>query len=425
MNWFRSTHPARQWIGPAGPLRGRRAVLVLALCLVSAGPAAAAKLLDFSWTRPAEDTLMVRARFDAPVQRLGADHLADKQLFYLDFYGVEPPDAPAEYDPDVPFVPRIQRIDYPHMQVVRFIFYTRGAIRHHGGPAERSEHLITIRSLGGWIEAPEPTPPARDGETRKIVVIDPGHGISKGEKRSSMGARTLRRIGGRHHYEKDLVLAIAKYLRGYFERVPHVDVVMTRDGEEYVSLTRRIEIAEQARGDVFVSIHLNAAPRGRKGKARGFEVYYLSDGSKETNRQLVALENDMADAEGNILPGNGERVMYDELRAILRDLADDKFRQRQAESRAFCEAIDAEFREYGPFREHHRGVKSEAFRVLMNYHMPAVLVECGFLDHPAEAREMIKPAVQRRIAAILFNGINTFMAQRDPTFRPYRIRLEP
>jgi N-acetylmuramoyl-L-alanine amidase len=244
------------------------------------------------------------------------------------------------------------------------------------------------------------------GSSRKLVVIDPGHG---GE---SAGARTSVKIGGSHHLEKDLVLSIARRMVPFFEQSPNLSVILTRWDDRDVSLDDRIRIAEQADADLFVSIHLNAQSSAKK-TARGFEVYYLDDGARATNRHLESIENDRGvGAATRVASGGG-------LMAILNDLAGEKVAAFRAESRELGETIDQVFSRSGPFRSRTRGVKAANFRVLMNSEMPAVLAECGFIDHPEDAAMLVGPNGQDRVAALLFNSINHYFARVDPAFQAY------
>ena len=250
-------------------------------------------------------------------------------------------------------------------------------------------------------------------------MIDPGHGgtARTAKVRFQEGARTSTPIGGKHYYEKDVALQISRRLKALVDKAPNMRGVMTRDEDVYVSLPDRIERANAAGGDVFVSLHLNGS--GTRSKtARGFEIYYLSDGTKETNREMVAQENEGVELDSVLSDG-------ETLGELLRTLFNETLGLRQAESRELCEMISREFEQYGPSRRHHRGVKSAPFRVLMNFEMPSALLEIGFLDHPEEARLMIDPRVQQQIAILIFNALNRYFAIQDTEFRPTRVALSP
>lgn len=379
------------------------------LFLLTHGRAEAALLTGFN-AQQQDDRQVFELQFDSPPQLKIHDEITAQHYYYVDFYGVDGPDKPAQWDYDAPWIFHVKRLYYPEARVLRMIFYARkGAdpsltIQSAGN----GQYQLVARSFARLSGAGQAV-----GGSRKLVVIDPGHGgMPKDGQRFQVGARTSRPVNGRHYYEKELVLDIARHLKALIDQAPNLDSAMSRTGDYYVSLPERIDFANRVQGDLFLSIHLNGSSSRRK-TARGFEIFYLSDGSKETHRQLEAMENMDIDIDENY---SGQEAV----REILRSLADDRFHERQSQSRELCQLIGEEFRRHGPFRQHYRGVKSAAFRVLMNFEMPAALVECGFLDHPDEAAELVEPGTQQRIAALLFNGINRYFAQEDPAFVPLR-----
>jgi N-acetylmuramoyl-L-alanine amidase len=355
-----------------------------------------------------------RLEFDRTATLRVHDELIDRHDFYLDFYGVENPGGDREWSPGGNGVFHVKQIYYAPQRVLRFVFYCRGdawfAVQTHG----LSIHEVQVRPVVytdlGRVDQTA-------GGPHKRVVIDPGHGGVPGKGDYHLGARTARKIGGRYVYEKEVTLEVARRLDALIKKTPNLEGVLTRDDDRFLSLEDRIDLARKAHGDLFVSIHMNGVS-GHNRAARGFEVYYLSGGGKETNRELVALENDGVELNGRL---SDQKT----LRELIRELADEAMSLRQSESRRLCEIIDQDFKTRDPFRQHDRGVKSAPFRVLMNFEMPAALVECGFLDHPTEGALLIQPDVQQRIAALLFNGINRYFAMEDPDFRPTRVEPSP
>ena len=349
------------------------------------GAAQTPDLQQFDWQAEAQ-ALHFTVAFNAPARWRVTDELLQHKRFYLDFFGLDGPAEPQAWSLNHANIFHVKRIHYPDQRVLRFVFYTRRRdVLFTVNPTDERNFLVRVFT----------------SSSKPLIVIDPGHGGTR-----SMGARTSQKIDGRHRYEKNIVLDISNKLKGLIDRDPDVEAFMTRTRDEYVSLARRIELANEVGGAVFVSIHLNAQSNSRK-TARGFELYFLSDGDKETDRMLLALENDEAISLDE--PTSGR----DDLREILRGLADDKLKERQAQSEELAVTIDQLFMGVGPFRRHHRGVKSAPFRVLMNYRMPAVLIECGFIDHPADARELLKPAIQGRIANLILQGVKRYLKRSD------------
>jgi N-acetylmuramoyl-L-alanine amidase len=389
-------------------------ILAIAAGLATLAPAAAASpgvmLRNFTVGERRGDVQSFQIVFDQTSTLRVHDELVNKHYFYLDFYDAEQPNGNRDWSPGGDGVYHIKQIYYPAQRVLRFVFYCRGDAWFSVQTRAGSVHDVQVRPIRytdlGRVDASL-------GGTHKRVVVDPGHGGKPADGKHHVGGRTSRKIDGRFVDEKEVTLQVAERLNALIAKAPNLEGVMTRKKDVYVGLEERIEIAQKAQGDLFLSVHMNAT--GSRAKtARGFEVYFLSDGSKETNRELVALEN-----EGVALD---DSLSYREtLRDLIRTLAEEAMVQRQAESRMLCDVISQEFEAAGPFRRYHRGVKSAPFRVLMNFDMPSVLAECGFLDHPVEGDLLTRPDVQQQIAVLLFNGINRYFAMEDPAFRPTRI----
>lgn len=379
---------------------------LVCLCCVAAlpgGAARAASLTSFDW-RAGQNNVSFQIGLDAACSpRLTNDAVLHK-YFYLDYYGLDGPRDEARFDTKTaPGVYCVRRVYYPAQRVLRLVFYTRGDV-HVAMGGDRKNQTVQVTPINyqnlGQGDA---------GNGRVRIVIDPGHGGKPGDPQYHMGAETSRRIGGRTIYEKEITLAIAQRLAALINRTKNMEAVLTRTDDTYVSLPRRVEIAEQAQGDLFVSIHCNATDARRK-TARGFEIYYLSDGTKAINRHLLELENEV--------DMHSPTSSREDIREILRSLAGDKLAERRAQSSRLAQLVGEEFRLYGLSRDEYRGVKSMPFRVLVQYSMPAVLAECYFLDNADEAALLVQPRVQEQIAALLFNGINRYVALSDPRFVP-------
>jgi N-acetylmuramoyl-L-alanine amidase len=130
-----------------------------------------------------------------------------------------------------------------------------------------------------------------------------------------MAARIPARAVRRGVREKDVVLAIARRLATELERQPGIRPVLTRDGDYFIELNRRREIAREAQADLFVSIHADAY---RDASARGATIYVLSDkgASDEVARRLAAREN-ASDLIGGVSLADKDPV----LRQVLLDLS--------------------------------------------------------------------------------------------------------
>jgi N-acetylmuramoyl-L-alanine amidase len=234
-----------------------------------------------------------------------------------------------------------------------------------------------------------PAAPVRAAERFDTVVLDPGHGGD------DLGAR-----GPGGLLEKELVLDLARRVRDRLER-EELRVVMTRDQDAYVSLERRTAIANAARGDLFISIHANAASAR---EARGVETFFLSlEASDDAARQVAARENAAFREEAATDPG-GE----DPLLAILGDLAAS---EQMQESDEFARLAQSEVAALDGAPS--RGVKQAPFVVLMGVEMPASLVEVGFVTNPREARALASAEWRDRLAEALARAVLEFGRRYD------------
>jgi N-acetylmuramoyl-L-alanine amidase len=227
--------------------------------------------------------------------------------------------------------------------------------------------------------------PATEAPTRPrafTVVVDAGHGGPDRGMRGPIGANWEIR-------EKDITLDVALALRDVLvDR--GVAVVMTRSADTLIALSDRGRIANAKKGDLFLSIHVNAAnPKWKQpGAARGFETYFLSEARTEDARRVEAMENEVVKYEiGNDVAAN------DPLGFVVHDMEQNQHLRESSELAATVQRSLAKMHP-GP----NRGVKQAGFRVLVTAFMPAVLVEIGFGTNAAEARYLRDPRRQREIA---------------------------
>lgn len=240
--------------------------------------------------------------------------------------------------------------------------------------------------------------PVGDGLARRhIVVVDAGHG---GVDRGMSGP-----IGvAKKVYEKDIALAVAKQLKVALER-RGITVIMTRNSDTLIALGDRGRIANQAKGDLFMSVHVNSANLRwpSPGDARGYETYFLAEAKTEDERRVAAMENEAIKFETDAdLSGD------DPLGFIMRDMAQNEH-LRESSRLAMMVQDGLKTIHPGPSR----GVKQAGFMVLNKAFMPAVLVEIGFGSNRAESAFMTSPANQKTIAETLAKAAEDFLAQYE------------
>jgi N-acetylmuramoyl-L-alanine amidase len=256
-------------------------------------------------------------------------------------------------------------------------------------------------SLGRSTKTPTPAGTTTQATTTPAsttpaftVVIDPGHGGTETGAEGRKGAGDKPGL-----YEKDITLDIARSLqRELLQAQPGINVLLTRDSDAVVALDERTALANQNHADLFLSIHVNSAPRR---EARGAETYFLSYASKDEDvRTLAAIENNAAGVDKEKL---GDAPQGLEL--VLWDLAQSQYLQ---ESGQLAGSIQKELNEALGARN--RGVRQAPFRVLMGATMPAVLVEVGFISNPAEETSLATAQYRDKIAQALSRAVTAFLA---------------
>lgn len=223
------------------------------------------------------------------------------------------------------------------------------------------------------------------------VIIDPGHGGKDPGAVSPWG-----------RYEKDMVLAIGLELRKQLKKArPDLKVTMTRETDIFLSLSERSHMANRAQGDLFVSLHINAAQDRR---AKGYEIYLLSSSRNEHARQVALRENATLDFEddGGTWADGSNLIMATMAQSI-----------HVLDSKNVAVLMAQELGKVAHRRR--RQVQQANFQVLRGTSMPAVLVECGFITNETEHRFMRKPDGQRKLAAALCDAIIAYADLQEST----------
>ncbi|HET7186879.1 MAG TPA: N-acetylmuramoyl-L-alanine amidase, partial [Gemmatimonadaceae bacterium] len=140
--------------------------------------------------------------------------------------------------------------------------------------------------------------------SRKLVVVDAGHGGPDGGMHGPIG-------GGPQVAEKNITLMVAKRVGAALGK-RGIDVKYTRTTDTLIALSDRGRIANEARADLFVSIHVNAANPGWKdpGAARGFETYFLAEAKTEDARRVEQMENEVVKFEANSSAHAGDPLSF-------------------------------------------------------------------------------------------------------------------
>jgi N-acetylmuramoyl-L-alanine amidase len=244
-------------------------------------------------------------------------------------------------------------------------------------------------AASGTVRSPPSAKTARaatrgTGVPRWRVVVDPGHGgPDHGMSGPIGGAFTI--------HEKDITLSVARRL-GHRLKALGVGVVYTRTTDTLIALADRGRIANDAGGDLFLSIHVNAANMAWKSPsaARGFETYFLAEAKTEDARRVEQMENEAARFE-TVPASKGDPLSF-----IVADMLQN---EHLRESSELAELVQRYLTATHPGPD--RGVKQAGFRVLVTAFMPSVLIELGFGTNAPEARYLASEKGQEELAAAI------------------------
>ena len=266
--------------------------------------------------------------------------------------------------------------------------------------------------LGRLVELPvastvaatvPPAPPAPHGPAsapnpitglrlRHSVVVDPGHG---GVDPGNPG-----RYFPSHLVEKDITLAVGRLLRAELVR-RGIGASLTRSTDTLIDLADRGGFCK-ADCDLFVSIHVNAMPDGRRAdRVSGVETYFLSDAKTEDQQRVAQMENEVIRFEtGTSSAATGP------LGFILRDLQLNEYLRESAQLARLVQDSTARIHPGGD-----RGVQQAGFTVLTTARRPAILVETGFATNPTDGAFLASSLGQHKIASAIADGIVAYLLE--------------
>jgi len=263
-------------------------------------------------------------------------------------------------------------------------------------PNSKYGHRLVIDLYGvneSAAKKPEVVKTINKNGLRDIVIaIDAGHG---GE---DVGA-----IGPSGTHEKNVSMAIARKLEALIKAEPGMRPVMTRDGDYYVALRKRMKIARQRKADLFVSIHADAF---RDPRVRGASVYTISSrgASSEAARWLANSENG-ADLVGGVRLDDKD----DLLASVLLDLSQTATRQVSTEA---ADKVFLQLKRLG--KTHGKRVQQAGFVVLKSPDIPSILVETSFISNPKEERKLNDARHQKKLAKAILSGLRSYFETAPP-----------
>lgn len=223
-----------------------------------------------------------------------------------------------------------------------------------------------------------------------IVAIDPGHG---GEDPGAVGKNGTK--------EKDVVLAIAKYLKEYIDKEPNMRAVLIRKGDYYIPLHERVSLARSKKCDLFVSIHADAFHDKR---AQGASVFTLSErGASSAAARWLAEKENKSDLIGGVKLDPKNKI----LASVLLDLSQTKSKEQGNHAAKHI------LKSLGNLSTLHKPyVEQAGFAVLKAPDIPSLLVETEFISNLRGEAKLKTRAHQKKIAHAIFSGIRNYAHKR-------------
>jgi len=224
------------------------------------------------------------------------------------------------------------------------------------------------------------------------VMIDPGHG---GEDHGAQYQEIK---------EKTVALGVALELKKLLSADKNFVPLMTREGDDFVSLSARPEKAINSKADLFVSIHANSSPAL---EAKGTEFYFENQvASNEETELLANRENNSKNVKGNSVPDQNT-----DLENIMTDL---NHHEHMILSQQLCQLLLEAFQQQIKIKT--RSIRQAPFHVLLAP-MPSALIELGFISNPGEARWLNESVTQYKMAKAIYSGLRRFKEKLDKTHK--------
>ncbi len=315
---------------------------------------------------------------------------------------------------DSPVLKRVRKSSPPNKGTYRLVFELKKNVK---------AELFTLKPTGQYghrlvIDLPHgaktstaatstskpstPATPSKDMSSVKraqeiLIVIDPGHG---GEDPGSIGP-------SRRKYEKDAVLSISRKISAQLDEVPGIKTRMTRNGDYFVNLNRRVAIARENNAHLLISIHADAFTSP---KPRGGSVFVLN--TRRANTEISRwVENHERQSE--LLGGSGTAfVSNTNDRNVNQTLLDLQFSHSQKEGYKLATNILGEMGKVA--RLHNSKPINTSLAVLRSPQIPSVLVETGFISNPTEEKLLFQRAHQDKLARAITKAVVQYLKDNPP-----------
>jgi len=275
-------------------------------------------------------------------------------------------------------------------ETIKLIFHTNKdyIVKHFTLPpnAKYRYHRLVIDVIDLESDVVETVDPIEQvfPVKKKVILVDAGHG---GEDYGAIGKSNSR--------EKDVNLAIAKKLVTTINQNPDLTAVLTRSGDYYIPLTKRITIAQREKATMFISIHADSV---ESTSAKGGSIYTLSE--KGNNSQLA---KQLEQSENSVDQFGGVETVIDSDQFLKNILTDFSRKDRDIQSQQLANEILNQLKKIGPV--HKKEPQKANFVVLKTPAIPSVLVETAFISNPTQEKRLINSKQQQKIANSIYQGI--------------------
>jgi N-acetylmuramoyl-L-alanine amidase len=264
----------------------------------------------------------------------------------------------------------------------------------HLTATDRDSFMRNLALDSGAPQRSKPDAPVEikpNGDSRPLMVIDPGHGGIDNGTRAASG-----------EMEKTIVLEFSLRLRDKIEKTGKYRVLMTRTDDTFVALRERVQFARTRQAALFISIHADALRR-REGDAQGATVYTLSERASDARAARLAEVENRADVIAGLDLSTEEKDVAD----ILVDLAR---RETKTFSMQFAQTVVGTLRSAA--RLHQHPLKSASFVVLKAPDVPSVLVELGYVSNKADLKALISAEWREHTADAIVRAVDAFLSPR-------------
>lgn len=250
---------------------------------------------------------------------------------------------------------------------------------------------VQASNSGGMLRSQHSKPAPKTPDSKKLVMIDPGHGgIDSGA------------VGHEGSQEKHVVLEIANHVRRFLHEHDRIEARLTREEDEFIPLFQRVEIAHQHRADLFISIHADGFTSP---EAAGASVFALSNrGASSAMARYLSQRENAADE----IAGSKYQEQDNYLQQVLFDLV---------QTDTINNSLTLGRHVLGQIRPVHRlhsdSTEQAAFAVLKSPSIPSILVETSFITNPAEEHLLGTTAFREKIARAIADGVIGFFRYYD------------